>query len=56
MLRLRKYLEAKGWWDADQEKAQVAVEKKAVLSALTAVNTLFSVLSGDGSTGCLMLW
>jgi hypothetical protein len=35
VMRLRKYLEAKGWWDEAQEKAAVAAEKKEVLAALT---------------------
>lgn len=35
VMRLRKYLEAKGWWDEAQEKAAIAAEKKAVLAALT---------------------
>ena len=33
--RLRRYLESRGWWDAEKEEALVAAERKAVLLALT---------------------
>lgn len=33
--RLRKYMERKGWWDAEREEALVAAERKAVLTALS---------------------
>lgn len=37
VLRLRKYLEAKGWWSESQDKELIATEKKAVLLALKLV-------------------
>ena len=32
--RVRRYLERRGWWDAEQEAAQQAADRKAVLAAL----------------------
>ena len=34
--RLRAYLERKGWWDAEQEKALLQEERKAILTAVSA--------------------
>lgn len=39
ILRLRLYLEARGWWDAARENAAIATEKKAVLAALTSAGS-----------------
>lgn len=35
IMRLRKYLERRGWWNQDMENALVASERKAVLTAMT---------------------
>lgn len=35
VLRLRRYLERRGWWDEEKEKAAIKQERKAVLEALT---------------------
>jgi len=34
--RLRAFMEARGWWDAEKEEALAAAERKAVLAAMTA--------------------
>lgn len=34
--RLRRYMERRGWWDAEKEEALLAAEKKAVLTAMGA--------------------
>ncbi|KAA0150427.1 hypothetical protein FNF27_03645 [Cafeteria roenbergensis] len=34
--RLRRFMESKGWWDDEREKAANKAERKAVLQALTA--------------------
>jgi 2-oxoisovalerate dehydrogenase E1 component alpha subunit len=55
VLRLRLYLENKGWWDEEKEKNTIAAAKTEVLSALknaenkprTAVGELFTDVYGD---------
>jgi 2-oxoisovalerate dehydrogenase E1 component alpha subunit len=55
VLRLRLYLENKGWWDEEKEKNTLAAAKTEVLSALknaenkprTAVGELFTDVYGD---------
>jgi 2-oxoisovalerate dehydrogenase E1 component alpha subunit len=36
VMRLRRYMTHKGWWDESKEKALLAAERKAVLVAMTA--------------------
>jgi 2-oxoisovalerate dehydrogenase E1 component alpha subunit len=53
--RLRRYMESRGWWDAEKEEALAAAERKAVLVAMTAaerkpkpgVEDLFTDVYGD---------
>jgi 2-oxoisovalerate dehydrogenase E1 component alpha subunit len=53
--RMRAYLEARGWWDADAEAAAVAAERAGVLAALAAAEAkakppateLFADVYGD---------
>ena len=44
LVRLRTFMEAKGWWDEDQEKAMRTSERKAVLKAMLAVRCRAAVL------------